>query len=179
MFRTYIIAILLFIAFCFLFFTKQEKKQKSYELLIKKIAQKYDVDYRLIMAIIKQESNFTEKIRGKAGEYGLMQITEPATKDWQQGTKNKLILSESYLFRPEINIDIGTWYIAQGLNHWKGSAHQLVYALAEYNAGRGNLLKWLKKSTKTGIEVVEFKSTKQYIINITRHFKKLKQDEPN
>ena len=152
----------------------KKSHQDIYKPLIKKIAQKYSIDPNLVIAIIKRESNFTKRIRGKAGEYGLMQITEGAAKDWERVTKNKLIISEDFLFRPEINIDIGTWYISQALKRWSNNPHQKIYALAEYNAGRSNLKKWLKKTPEiSGLEAIKIASTKKYILYILGHYQKI------
>ena len=170
------VTLVLSLAICsvYLYLKGEGEKENSYFPLIKRISKKYKVDPYLVNAIIKRESNFQAKIRGKAGEYGLMQITEGAAKDWTRITKNKLIISEDFFYRPEINIDIGAWYISQALRRWENNPYQKIYALAEYNAGRGNLKKWLKNSNEKGFKVIKIKSTKKYIEYVLSYYNKTK-----
>ena len=47
------------------------------------------------------------------------------------------------LFDPKTNIEAGTWYLAQAFNRWKDKDDPLPFALAEYNAGRRNVQRWV------------------------------------
>ena len=93
---------------------------------IKKKAAKYGVDWRLIVAIVKQESNFDPKAGSEVGARGLMQLM-PETAE-ALGCKDPT--------DPKANLEAGIKYIAQQLKNFNGD---IKLALAAYNAGPGNV----------------------------------------
>ncbi len=146
-----------------------------FDYLIKKSAKLYNVDHDLVKAVIKQESQFDPNARGKHGEVGLMQITIPVVKDWGKEKKRKIV-SRGLLFSPEINIEIGTWYLGKALNHWSDHKDQVVFALAQYNAGRKRALAWAKKiRNKNVIDNIPFESTKIYIKKVLEYHSEFAQ----
>ncbi len=48
------------------------------------------------------------------------------------------------LFDPKVNIEVGTWYLRRALDHWSEKDDPVPFALAEYNAGRGRVHRWMK-----------------------------------
>ncbi len=92
---------------------------------IKKKAAKYGVDWRLIVAIVKQESNFDPKAGSEAGARGLMQLM-PETAE-ALGCKDPT--------DPKSNLEAGIKYFAQQLKKFR----DIKLALAAYNAGPGNV----------------------------------------
>lgn len=101
----------------------------KYASTIKKYAKQYGVSPALIAGIIQQESRWNPNARSPVGAGGLMQLM-PATARGL-GVKN--------VFDPEQNIRGGTKYIAQMLKTNRGN---IRLALASYNAGYGNVLKY-------------------------------------
>jgi len=99
------------------------------ENAVKKISAKYKVDERLVMAIIKQESNFNSNAVSASGAQGLMQLM-PAT------AKGLGIMNP---FDPEQNIEGGVKHLRGLIDKYRGN---LVLALAAYNAGGGNVDKY-------------------------------------
>ena len=137
-----------------------------YRRIVNEAAKRHVVPPALVMAIIRQESNFDPHARGKAGEVGLMQITEPAAKDWVRHTGHT-IRSKAVLFDPRLNIEIGTWYLARGLQKWRHYRDRKVLALAQYNAGPGNARKWAPEDPReNALDFVRFPGTRKYINSV-------------
>lgn len=135
---------------------------RKYQKYVAKYADEYNLDISTIYAIIKCESNFNCLSVSSAGAIGLMQIT-PDTFNWaimKSGEKN---LKENMLFEPSINIKYGCFIYSIFLEEFKD--HKT--ALACYNAGRGNVLKWLKNAKYSSdgntIENIPFEETSKYV----------------
>lgn len=114
----------------------------KYADIINKYASKNNVDPFLIAAIIQTESSFNPNARSGAGATGLMQL--------MPGTAKGLGVNNSY--DPEQNIAGGTKYIANLLKQYNG---KIEYALAAYNAGPGNVNKWIKAGKMGNIPFAE------------------------
>mgnify|MGYP006088328081 CR=1 FL=1 len=150
---------------------RNDAGSKRYNSLIEQTADRHNMDPSLVKAVIFQESNFNANARGKAGEYGLMQITEGAAKDWERGT-GKSFGSPGSLFRPKLNVEIGTWYLAQGYRKWQGHDEVLTLSLAYYNAGPSRAQEWADAAgEKKIIDTIPFSSTRQYISHVMQHFR--------
>nr|WP_281273665.1 transglycosylase SLT domain-containing protein [Biomaibacter acetigenes] len=63
---------------------------------------------------------------------------------------------------PEINIKIGTWYLAKLLEEFNGD---ITLALAAYNGGRGNVREWLKSGQIRGSKEDNIPLPKQKILS--------------
>ena len=136
------------------------------EPMIAEASRRNGVSPFLIKAVILQESGFRPLARGTAGEIGLMQLTPAAVTDWERGTGFHLP-HRGQIFDARLNIEIGTWYLARGITQWQGTADPIVPALAQYNAGRRNALKWHGGAlTGPQLERVRFSSTHTYIKSI-------------
>ena len=55
---------------------------RRFDSLIVKVAREYDLDPRLIKAVVWRESRFQADMIGRNGERGLMQVSEVAARDW-------------------------------------------------------------------------------------------------
>lgn len=116
-----------------------------YDGAIREAARKYEIDPAIIKAIVWRESRFRADKVGKNGERGLMQVTEIAASDWVRAKKVQNFAPED-LFNPKTNLDVGSWYLKQALNRWRTKDDPLPFALAEYNAGRSRVNRWIGKT---------------------------------
>ncbi len=132
-------------------------------------ARKHGVDPALIKAVIWRESRFHPDARGSKGETGLMQIMENTGLEWA-GAQRRTLDAPSDLLDPARNIECGTWYLRKLLGRYQQTDDPVPYALADYNAGRGNVLKWLKESATTNsadfLGRIGFPSTSNYVRSV-------------
>ncbi|AFY32291.1 transglycosylase SLT domain-containing protein [Calothrix sp. PCC 7507] len=123
----------------------------------------------LVTALMRQESRFEAKIKSSANATGLMQII-PDTAKWI-APQIKLDSKQINLENPNDNIMLGTWYLDH--THQKYNNNSLL-AIASYNAGPGNVSKWLQTiSTKDSDEFVEeipFDETKNYVRQVLGNY---------
>lgn len=144
-----------------------------YDQLIVRISREYDVDPRLISALIWKESRFDAAAVGGVGEIGLMQVTETVGHEWAAGHGREQFSGHD-LFTPEINIRAGTWYLARAIEQWSNRPDPLPYALAQYNAGRSNALRWARDDNgdpQQFMERITFPGTKEYIEDILKRYR--------
>lgn len=97
----------------------------------------------LVLAVISKESNFKVSALGSVGEVGLMQIRpDTALKEFNSGAGKSYTAQE--LFNPEVNIEVGTWYLAWIRDTIEKSLKRPAIEseiLQAYNGGIGNFLR--------------------------------------
>jgi soluble lytic murein transglycosylase len=142
------------------------ERQRRYDPLIFPIAQRLEIDPYLVRAIIWRESRFDPEARGLNKERGLMQVTPGVAAEWAQ-IHHLSPIDPEMLFDPAVNIAIGSWYIARMLHHWDGADQPAAFGLAEYNAGRSNVLRWVDPAAPLDSAAMErritFKATHRYV----------------
>jgi soluble lytic murein transglycosylase len=142
-------------------------RDHRYDPLIRLAAQQYGVDPSLVKAVIWKESNFKATARGQAGEIGLMQMRELAAVEWSSAEKVGSFEME-HLTDPGTNTLAGTWYLARLLRRYRHTDDPVPYALADFNAGRSHVLKWIKgngaeTNSTTFVSQIGFPSTRRYV----------------
>ncbi|SDW95534.1 soluble lytic murein transglycosylase [Marininema mesophilum] len=134
-----------------------------YEDSIINSAKTTGADPFLVMAIIRVESDFDPKARSRVGAQGLMQLTQE-TVDFVVERGKFSPAFRDYVHDPSINIHMGSWYIAALTREYKGNE---LAAVAAYNAGPGNVNKWLKRGrwdgTRKHLKRIPFGETRHYI----------------
>lgn len=99
------------------------------------------VNPSLINALIRQESQFNPKAQSHAGALGLMQLM-PATAK-QVARQNRLSHQTAWLTsRPGHNVRLGSAFLYDLMQKYSGN---MAMAAAAYNAGPGNVDKWIKQ----------------------------------
>ena len=102
--------------------TKKTDTKSEIMEIVNRTCKKYDMDPKLIEAVIKQESGFNKDAKSKAGALGLMQLM-PKTAE-SLGVNDPM--------DPEQNIEGGVKYLKGLLEKFHGNK---ILALASYNAG--------------------------------------------
>jgi soluble lytic murein transglycosylase len=137
-----------------------------YDRLIKGAAGIHGVDPALVKAVVWRESRFNPHARGRAGEIGLMQIGEAAAWEWA-ASQNIPEFSHEHVSDPRTNLLAGTWYLARLLKRYPNATDPIPFALADYNAGRGHVLRWNHgagaSNASVFIEQITFPGTRRYI----------------
>jgi membrane-bound lytic murein transglycosylase MltF len=108
-----------------------ERCIRNYGATIKRYAGRYGLDWRLVLAIMKQESGFSRSAESHKGAGGLMQLM-PVT-----GEELARNLELEDISHPEQNIQAGIFYLRKLYDLFEGSgeADRLKLTLAAYNAG--------------------------------------------
>ncbi|MBU0674375.1 MAG: transglycosylase SLT domain-containing protein [Proteobacteria bacterium] len=130
-----------------------EDPQTFYDPTIRLAARTYQIDPRLVKAIIKAESNFNFQAVSKRGALGLMQL--------MPGTADEMMISDP--FDPRENIIGGTRYLRKVLGLFKGD---LRLSLAAYNAGPNKV--------KTLGRIPDFPETISYIKRVDFYYQQFK-----
>lgn len=142
---------------------------QKYENYVLKYANEYEVDSMLIYAIIKVESNFNPNIRSTSNAIGLMQVMEETAKETAE--KIGIEYKDGCLYDPETNIQLGVKYYSELLEEYDNN---YWLALMAYNAGTGNLKKWIDegiiKPDGSNIEDIPYKETNNYVRKIIRDY---------
>lgn len=141
----------------------------SYRDQIETGAEYAGVDPKLVAALIYVESKFNPVARSKKGARGLMQIM-PETGFWV-GTQKGLPLQEEDLDRPEINLQLGIWYLAYLFREFNGDR---ILVLAAYNAGGEKVKGWLSSGVWEGkvddLHRIPYQETRRYVAKIMRTY---------
>jgi membrane-bound lytic murein transglycosylase F len=108
-----------------------EQSIQKYGPIIRKYSEKYDLDWRLVLAVIRQESSFKPNAQSRKGAYGLMQIM-PGT---QAELMKKLGVPEAR--SPYYNIKAGMYHLKSLYRYFEDAPgrDRRDLALAAYNAG--------------------------------------------
>lgn len=110
---------------------KTVESLRRYGPIIQKYAHSYQVDWRLVLAVMKQESSFRPRVVSNKGAYGLMQIMPVTAKELTQkiGVQNAK--------SPYNNIKAGIFHLKSLYRNFDDSQgdERIKLTLAAYNAG--------------------------------------------
>jgi soluble lytic murein transglycosylase len=141
-----------------------------------KYSMENNLDPYLVFAVIKVESSFNPRALSPRNARGLMQLTEK-TAVWGAESIKIKDFSVNSLFDPEINIRLGCWYLNRLMEEFDGDIDLVI---AAYNAGSGNVSKWLKdrnySSSGINLDRIPFRETENYVRKVKNNlfiYKKL------
>jgi soluble lytic murein transglycosylase len=129
-----------------------------YSAYVRVHAERNGLDAAFVAAVIYQESKFDPGARSRSGAIGLMQVT-PATARGIAIRTGGIAFRTNDLYNPDINIRYGSWYLRDLFAKY----HSERLVLAAYNAGQGNVDRWLGAH-----ESVQFPETRAYIDRVER-----------
>lgn len=139
-----------------------------YQQAVVQYAAQYGLEPSLVFGVIHTESRFRPEVVSAKEARGLMQITD-GTGEWAAAKLGITNFSSHSLYNPETNIQIGCWYLNNLYNQFHGNWET---ALAAYNAGSGNVTKWLADSQYSTngetLQEIPFEETKNYVKRVMR-----------
>ncbi len=162
-------------------------KQAHYPIKDWRPVHGYKVSKALLLAIMKQESNFNPYAKSRVGARGVMQIM-PDTARYiikkkrlneinVASTSNVAIpeISTRTLHKPAVNMAIGQAYIEYLANkpYIQGD---LVKILAAYNAGPGSLKRWNNEfgdhysADVNFVKQIPYKETRDYVRKVVSNY---------
>jgi len=138
----------------------------KYDNLISEYSAIYGLDKYMVMGIISAESKFEETAVSHKNARGLMQIKDE-TFDWCA----KMFDIDTNGDFNEMNINVGCAYIRYLTDKFAGNKKTV---LAAYNAGEGNVTKWLGEqgsSEDLSLSEIPYTETEKYVETVEKRQK--------
>jgi len=139
-----------------------------YPILYEDIINKYAIEFKqspyLFLSLVREESHFDKNAKSSANAIGLTQLL-PSTASFIEKTN----ISKITLLNEDENIRIGLKYFTYLTEFFKGNEYLAILA---YNAGPGNINKWLnnpfiiRNDIDEFVENIPYIETKNYIKKI-------------
>ncbi|WP_394209186.1 transglycosylase SLT domain-containing protein [Enterovibrio calviensis] len=134
-----------------------KKRASTFQPLVEKESERWEIDAALVMAIMHSESSFRPDAKSHVPAFGLMQVVPNSAGH----DVNKLFrkidspMSAADLYVPPINVETGTAYLnildKRYLKFVTNEEARLYCVIAAYNTGAGNVAKAFNKDRSTNI----------------------------
>jgi len=138
-------------------------------------SKKRALDPRLVLSIMKQESQFKPNAKSPSAARGLLQLTIDAAQKYAPRAGLKQV-SDDLLYQPGTNIAVGTEYLADLSRMFAGLAEAIA---ASYNGGEDNVARWLGRTNQSDAGVftaeVGFTESKNYIFKVMSYYRAYRQ----
>jgi membrane-bound lytic murein transglycosylase F len=143
-----------------------EERLPKYRPIIERAAHQYGFDWRLIAAMIYQESHFDPEATSFTGVEGIMQLTLDTAGD--MGIKDRKNVHKSIMG--------GARYLRELYNKFDGvrDPDRLYLALASYNVGRGHVMDAQKLASERGLDPSSWMVLEQVLplLSYRKHYRK-------
>lgn len=132
----------------------------------------YNIDPYLVLSIIKAESDFDGKVTSNKEAKGLMQIIDSTAEEMYED--DFMDFNSEYLYNEELNITLGTKYLGKLIKKYNGNYYLAIIA---YNAGMGNVDRWVKEGVipndldDATNNNIPYKETKNYLKKVINYYK--------
>ena len=131
-------------------YLREAPVRTDYDPIIKRICERHGVDFALVKAIIKAESEFNPRAVSRKGAMGLMQLM-PSTAS---------LMRVSNPFDPSENIEAGVRYLKSLLERFN---YNLPLALAAYNAG--------PRAVEERGGIPDYPETRSYVARVLQYYR--------
>lgn len=125
----------------------------------------------LMLGLIRQESSFNPRAQSSARALGLTQVVPPTAAQIARALGMADSFQNSDLFKPEVSLTFGSWYLAQQLARYEG---RVFPALAAYNAGAGATDGWLRQwgdDPDVFVEQIPYAETNSYVKLVYQNYR--------
>lgn len=142
--------------------------EDRYDSLFQFYGWKSGVDWLLLKAQVKAESDFAPQVRSPAGARGLAQFMPATFDEWTI----RLKITEPNIYNPEHSIECQAAYLAQLLN----KLGERSKALAAYNWGIGNVMRTIKQMGEDAWKAELPEETQNYLGRIETNYDRYRKE---
>lgn len=151
------------------FHKRIKSRLPRYREMIETESEKYGFDWRLVAAVVYQESHFNPNAKSFTNVRGLMQVTHATAKE--MGIDNRL--------NPLQSVRAGIKYLDlmyQRFDAIEDEYQRMLFALASYNVGYGHVLDAMGIAREKGLNPLAWQSMKETLplLSKSRYYKKTK-----
>lgn len=140
-----------------------------YRELLERHTRQKSLDPYVVAGLIRQESEFNPKALSPAKAHGLTQVMPSTGRQLSRQSGMKRFTSRM-LFEPDTNLRLGTLFMRQLLDSWKGRWEEV---LASYNAGPSRVKRWITwasfREPAEFIETIPINETRDYVQIVLRN----------
>jgi len=139
--------------------------------LVVRFGEQNGIDPYLLLAIIRQESEFQPDAISPASARGLMQLVPSTARELSRRLRIPF-KGSGQLYEPPTSIQLGSFYFRQMLDDFGGVMEK---ALAAYNGGGTNVRRWEKKVKSSQdpaifVSHIGFRETKLYVLRVLGNY---------
>ena len=130
-----------------------------YDEDLKKYSADLNWDWRLLAALVCQESNFRPTVKSYAGAYGLMQVTSATVQRFGMDT----VISATQNLR--IGVMMLKWLDKKIAQNIEDPSERVKFVMAAYNIGIGHIIDAQLLARKYGRNMNKWDDVKEFLLN--------------
>ncbi|MBU8849766.1 MAG: membrane-bound lytic murein transglycosylase MltF [Desulfobacterales bacterium] len=151
------------------FHQRIETRLPKYKKLIIEESIKYGFDWKLVAAVVYQESHFNPNAKSFTNVRGLMQVTTATAEE--MGIENHL--------NPSQSIKAGIKYLdkmVKKFDYFEDEYERILFALASYNVGYGHVIDAMRIAVDMGLDEIKWQNLKTTLplLSKSKYYKKTK-----